>query len=138
MVVESTDVNGAVRFVNSAFWGPSNNVARINGTRGRLRVPKCTSSSSLQYLTPTLPALFTAQATVSFSQCTFSAWDADKQVASQRDVRCEGVIALSLNPVACLCCAPHRTALPSTPLLATFSCKAVTSRWMATRCVSSQ
>ena len=104
VVVESTDVNGAVRFVNSAFWGPSNNVARINGTRRHLRVPKCSSSSSSkQYLTPTLPALFTAQATVSFSQCTFSAWDADKQVTSQCDVRCEGVIALSLNPVTCMC-----------------------------------
>lgn len=95
-------------------------------------------AAAVQSLTPTLPALVTAQATVSFSQCTFSAWDADKQVARQCAVQCDGVIALSLNPVTCMCGAPNRTALPSTPLLAIFSCKAVTSRWMATRCVSSQ
>jgi len=48
-VVSSTNT-GAVRFVNTAFWGPSNQIARIYGS-----------------------------GTVGFGDCTFSAWDAVKQ-----------------------------------------------------------
>ena len=43
---------GAVRLVNSAFWGPSNEIARVDGAPG---------------------------SSVGFSGCLFNAWDAVKQ-----------------------------------------------------------
>jgi len=49
-VVVSSSNSGAVRFVNSAFWGPSINIARLNGT-----------------------------GTVGFSDCTFNSWDTKGQ-----------------------------------------------------------
>jgi len=48
-VVVSATNTGAVRFVNSAFWGPSNQIAKIAGT-----------------------------GTAGFADCTFSYWDAVK------------------------------------------------------------
>jgi hypothetical protein len=49
-VVVSASNTGAVRFVNTAFWGPSQRIARIEGT-----------------------------GTVGFGDCTFCQWDADKK-----------------------------------------------------------
>jgi hypothetical protein len=50
MVRVSTNNTGAVRFVNSSFWGPCNQIAKIAG-RG----------------------------TVGFSDCTFVQWDRNKE-----------------------------------------------------------
>ena len=50
MVRVSTNNTGSVRFVNSAFWGPCNQIAKIAG-----------------------------QGTVGFSDCTFVQWDRNKE-----------------------------------------------------------
>jgi len=49
-VVVTASNTGGVRFVNTAFWGPSNRIARIAGS-----------------------------GSVGFSDCIFSAWDAKRQ-----------------------------------------------------------
>ena len=50
MIAVTKDNKGSVRFVNCAFWGPCNQIARIAGT-----------------------------GTVGFSDCTFTQWDAKKE-----------------------------------------------------------
>lgn len=58
IVVTSSNA-GSVRISNSAFWGPSNQIAKINGT-----------------------------GTVAFDSCIFNAWDAIKQNRSAIQVSC--------------------------------------------------
>lgn len=86
-VVVTASNSGSVRFTNSAFWGPSNQIvsARLRGPVLAAPVTVRPVPACLACVPTPLPSLALLQAklngtgTVAFDSCIFNYWDADNQ-----------------------------------------------------------